>query len=406
MKKSYDVVIAGGSMVGATLATALGDSGLQVAVIEPQVPEPVSDKPDLRVSAITLASQTVFENLGVWDSMRRQRATPVERMQVWEGQSELTYDSADIGEPCLNWIVENRVMVNALVSRLRQQSNIEFVNPAHLANIEIETDRVRISLDNGRVLSARLLVGADGAESVVRRAAAIDWRRHDLGQSALVARIRTEHPHEHTAYQHFLPSGPLALLPLDDPHTVSMVWSADRPRARELAALDDSAFNHELQLAFGSLLGVLQVASPRVSFPLALGFADVYTRERIALIGDAAHTVHPLAGQGVNLGILDAVTLAEVLRAVTGRDIGLHRLLRRYERARKGADLGMQLVTGGFRYLFGSEWLPAQALRRAGLSLTERLPLLKNIIMQQASGLAGDLPLLARRSTQPAIATK
>lgn len=406
MKKSYDVVIAGGSMVGATLATALGDSGLQVAVIEPQVPEPVSDKPDLRVSAITLASQTVFENLGVWDSMRRQRATPVERMQVWEGQSELTYDSADIGEPCLNWIVENRVMVNALVSRLRQQSNIEFVNPAHLTNIEIETDRVRISLDNGRVLSARLLVGADGAESVVRRAAAIDWRRHDLGQSALVARIRTEHPHEHTAYQHFLPSGPLALLPLDDPHTVSMVWSADRPRARELAALDDSAFNHELQLAFGSLLGVLQVASPRVSFPLALGFADVYTRERIALIGDAAHTVHPLAGQGVNLGILDAVTLAEVLRAVTGRDIGLHRLLRRYERARKGADLGMQLVTGGFRYLFGSEWLPAQALRRAGLSLTERLPLLKNIIMQQASGLAGDLPLLARRSTQPAIATK
>jgi len=406
MKKSYDVVIAGGSMVGATLATALGDSGLQVAVIEPQGLEPVMDTPDLRVSAITLASQTVFENLDVWDSMRRQRATPVERMRVWEGQSELTYDSADIGEPCLNWIVENRVMVNALVSRLQQYSNIEYMNPAHLTSVEFDADRVRLTLDRGQVLSARLLVGADGAESAVRQAADIDWRRHDLEQSALVARIRTEHPHEHTAYQHFLPSGPLALLPLDDPYTVSMVWSADRPRARELAAMDDSAFDLELQQAFGSQLGALQAASPRVSFPLALGFADAYTRERVALIGDAAHTVHPLAGQGVNLGILDAVSLAEVLRAVAGRDIGQHRLLRRYERARKGADLGMQLVTGGFRYLFGSEWLPARALRQTGLSLTERLPPLKNAIMRQASGLTGELPALARRSVRPAATTE
>jgi 2-octaprenylphenol hydroxylase len=406
MKKSYDVVIAGGSMVGATLATALGDSGLQVAVIEPHILGSLTDEPDLRVSAVTLASQTVFENLGVWEAMRRHRAAPVERMRVWEGQSELTYDSADIGEPCLNWIVENRVMVHALMSRLRQQSNVELVNPAHLTAVEIEADRVRVSLDGGRVLSARLLVGADGAESAVRKAAAINWRRHDLDQLALVARIRTEHPHDHTAYQHFLPSGPLALLPLEDLHTVSMVWSADRPRARVLAALDDPAFNLELQQAFGPQLGRLQVTSPRVSFPLALGFADVYTRERIVLIGDAAHTVHPLAGQGVNLGILDAVTLAEVLRAVSGRDIGQHRLLRRYERSRKGPDLGMQLVTGGFRYLFGSDWPAVRAFRRTGLSLTERVPPLKNAIMRQASGLTGELPALARRSARPAPPTE
>jgi 2-octaprenylphenol hydroxylase len=398
MKKSYDVVIAGGSMVGATLAAALGDSRLQVAVIEPQPLEPITDQPDLRVSAITLASQTVFENLDVWDAMRRQRAAPVERMQIWDGQSVLNYDSADIGEPCLTWIVENRVMVNALVSRLRQYSNVELLNPAQLTAVDMDADRVRISLNTGSVLTARLLVGADGADSAVRKAAAIDWRRHDLDQSALVARIRTEHPHEHTAYQHFLPSGPLALLPLDDVHTVSMVWSADRPRARVLAALDDPAFNLELQQAFGSKLGRLQVASPRVSFPLALGFADTYTCERIALIGDAAHTVHPLAGQGVNLGILDAVTLAEVLQGAIGRDIGLHPLLRRYERVRKGADLGMQLVTGGFRYLFGSEWPPIRAFRRGGLSLTERLLPLKNAIMRQASGLTGELPKLARRT--------
>jgi 2-octaprenylphenol hydroxylase len=399
MKREYDVVIAGGGMVGGTLACALGGSALRVAVIEPQPPTAAGDGYDLRVSAITPASQTVFENLGAWDGMRRRRVSPVETMRVWEQAGEVNYDSADIGEPCLAWIVENRVIVAALAERLPAFANIEVMSPARVDEIEIGDGRVTARLDNGRSLAARLLVGADGAESRVRQAAAIGWRRHDLGQAAIVAVVRVERPHARCAYQHFLPTGPLAFLPLDDPHTVSIVWSADTARAHALMALDDAAFNTALQAAFGDRLGAVRLAGARAAIPLALGFAENYTGHRIALIGDAAHTVHPLAGQGVNLGILDAAVLAETLLEAVGRqrDPGAHPLLRRYERARKGADVGMQLVTGGFRYLFGSGWPGVQPLRVAGLRLTERLPLLKNAFMRRASGRDGELPRLARR---------
>ena len=397
MKKIYDVVIAGGGMVGSTLACALGGSHLKVAVIEPQSPHIASDDYDLRVSAITPASQTVFENLGAWDGMRARRVAPVEQMRVWEGQNVLSYDSAEIGEPALAWIIENRVMVAALAGRLRQQAEVELLCPARLGEVVLNEDTATLRLEDGRRLDTRLLVGADGADSRVRAAAAIDWTRHDLGQSAIIAVVRTEQPHLRTAWQHFLPTGPLAFLPLADPHTVSIVWSADRARAQELVHLDDTAFNSALQAAFGDALGWVQLASARAAIPLALGFARVYTQHRVALIGDAAHTVHPLAGQGVNLGILDAATLAEVLRAASGRDPGQALLLRRYERARKGADVGMQLITGGFRYLFGSERAPLPALRGAGLALTERLAPLKHFFMRRASGLSGELPRLARR---------
>lgn len=399
MKREYDVVIAGGGMVGNTLACALGGSSLKVAVVEPQAAAAVPEGYDLRVSAVTSASQTVFENLGAWDGMRRRRVAPVEAMRVWERDSVLHYDSAEIGEPCLAWIVENRVIVAALAERFAAFANIEVVRPARVEGIEIGEQRVAVGLDNGRSLVTRLLVGADGAESRVRQAAAIGWRRHDLGQAAIVAMVHLDRPHGNCAYQNFLPSGPLAFLPLDEPNTVSIVWSADKVRAAELLALDDGAFNVALQAAFGDDLGTVRVTSPRAALPLALGFAEHYTRHRIALIGDAAHTVHPLAGQGVNLGILDAATLAATLHAAAARrrDPGAHPLLRRYERARKGADVGMQLVTGGFRYLFGSELAPLRAVRGLGLAVTERLPALRHFLMRRASGLTGDLPPLARR---------
>lgn len=399
MKLDYDVLIAGGGMVGATLACALGGSGLRIGVIEPQAPAAPTGDYDLRVSAITLASQTVFENLGAWPGMCARRVASVEAMRIREGVSTLNFDSADIGEPNLAWIIENGVIVAALAERMRQFANIELLSPARLGGVQIGAAQVTVQLDSGRVLGAALLVGADGAESRVRRAAAIGWTRHDLGQSAIVAVVQTERPHGHTAYQHFLATGPLALLPLDEPQTMSIVWSADSSRAGELMALDDAGFNAELQAAFGDALGLLRLASRRAAIPLALGFARAYTAPRIALIGDAAHTVHPLAGQGVNLGVLDAATLAELLLAAAGqkRDLGAHALLRRYERARKGADVGMQAVTGGFRYLFGSTLPGVRALRDAGLDFTERLPPLKRFFMRRASGLAGELPRLARR---------
>jgi 2-octaprenylphenol hydroxylase len=399
MNKQYDVLIAGGGMVGGTLACALGGGSLKVGVIEPQLISAADTSYGLRVSAITLASQTVFENVGAWAGMCTQRVAPVEVMRIWEGDSVLNFDSADIGEPCLAWIIDNRVIVAALAARLRQFANIDVLSPARLATAQFGEEWVSVRLDDGRALQTKLLVGADGAESRVRRAAGIEWIRHDLGQSAIVAVVCTERPHARTAWQHFLATGPLAFLPLADPHQVSIVWSADTARAAELMQLDDTTFNAELQAAFGDHLGNVQLGSARAAIPLALGFAHDYTAHRIALIGDAAHTVHPLAGQGVNLGILDAATLAEILLAAVGqkRDLGAHALLRRYARARKGADVGMQVVTGGFRYLFGSRFPGVQGLRAAGLGLTEHLPVLKEFFMRRASGLAGELPRLAQR---------
>jgi 2-polyprenylphenol 6-hydroxylase len=399
MNTDYDILIAGGGMVGGTLACALGGSGLRVGVIEPQTVAATEKGPGLRVSAITLASQTVFENVGAWADMRAQRAAPVEAMRIWEDNSILNFDSAEIGEPCLAWIIENSVMVAALAARMGQFPNIEVLSPARVATAQFGDEEVSVRLEDGRALQTKLLVGADGADSRVRRAAGIDWTRHDLGQSAIVALVQTERPHARTAWQHFLATGPLAFLPLADPQQVSIVWSADTARAAELMHLDNAAFNTELQAAFGDHLGSVQLASERAAIPLALGFARDYSTQRVALIGDAAHTVHPLAGQGVNLGILDAATLAEILLVAAGqkRDLGAYAVLRRYERARKGADVGMQAVTGGFRYLFGSHLPGLHVLRDAGLRFTEQLPPLKDYLMRRASGLAGELPRLAQR---------
>jgi 2-octaprenylphenol hydroxylase len=399
MNSQYDVLIAGGGMVGGSLACALGSSGLKVGVIEPQAAATPEKDRGLRVSAITLASQTVFENVGAWDGMRAQRAAPVEEMRIWEGSSILNFDSADIGEPYLAWIIENSVIVGALAARMRQFANIEALSPARVATAQFGEEQVSVRLEDGRELQTKLLVGADGADSRVRRAAGIGWTRHDLGQSAIVALVKIERPHARTAWQHFLATGPLAFLPLADPQLVSIVWSADTVRAAELMYLDAPAFNAELQAAFGDHLGNVRLASERAAIPLALGFARDYSAHRVVLIGDAAHTVHPLAGQGVNLGILDAATLAEILLAAGGqkRDLGAQSLLRRYERARKGADVGMQAVTGGFRYLFGSQLPGMRALRDMGLRFTEHLPPLKNYFMRRASGLAGELPRLAQR---------
>lgn len=408
MTKNCDILIAGGGMVGGTLACALGGSGLGIVVIEPQAHTATQRMAGLRVSAITPASQTVFENVGAWAGMRTPRAdnagavflpAPVEAMRIREDNSILNFDGADIGEPCLAWIIDNSVIVAALAARMRQFPNIEVLSPARVDSVRIDGECARVRLDDSRELEAKLLVGADGAASRVRREAAIEWARHDLAQSAIVAVVHTERPHARTAYQNFLATGPLAFLPLDEAHTVSIVWSADQARAAALMALDDAAFNIELQAAFGDHLGRVRLASKRAAIPLALGFARDYSSRRVALIGDAAHTVHPLAGQGVNLGILDAATLAEILLAAAAqkRDLGAHAVLRRYERARKGADVGMQVVTGGFRYLFGSGLPGLRAVRGAGLRIADRLPPLKDYLMRHASGLAGELPRLAQR---------
>ncbi|MCR4346048.1 MAG: UbiH/UbiF/VisC/COQ6 family ubiquinone biosynthesis hydroxylase [Sulfuricaulis sp.] len=403
MKSSYDIVIVGGGMVGAALACALGNSSLKVALLDRTPAPPSTDKEyDLRVSAITWASRALFENLGVWEGMERRRAAPVREMQVWsgEGSGSIHFNAAEIGEAALSWIIENNVIQSALIERLHQFTNVHYLCPVEIADITLADNGAVVTLKDGRSLNAKLLVGADGADSVVRHAAAIETQSLNLHQKGIVATVTTEKPHEATARQRFLATGPLAFLPLGEAHTCSIVWSADTARADHLTALDDVAFIAELQKSFGDSLGLIQKISPRAAFPLALSHAKAYTAPHLALVGDAAHTVHPLAGQGVNLGFLDAATLAEVLldAAAKQKDIGAHEVLRRYERWRKGDNLAMVSITGGFKYLFGNELPVVSQLRNWGLDLTNAATPIKNLIMRRASGLEGDLPKLTRRA--------
>jgi 2-octaprenylphenol hydroxylase len=363
---AYDVVIAGGGMVGSMLACVLGDSSLKVALVEREQPPAVLGAAyELRVSALTLASRTMLEVLGVWRGIAQRRFAPVAAMRVWDGggQGEIRFDAAEIGEPALAYIVENNVIVAALHERLTQTMNVHRVSGA-IADIS-RNGEAHATLVDGRRLRARLLVAADGADSAVRGLLGIPQRRFELAQQGIVATVRTARAHESTAWQKFLPTGPLAFLPLPEPHTCSIVWSADRARAEELLALDDDAFRAALAQSFGDRLGEIESVSARAAFPLTLAHAERYAIERAVLVGDAAHTVHPLAGQGVNLGFLDAAALGEVLLAVTqeGRDIGALHVLRRYERWRKGENLAMLSATGGFKFLFGNDWPVVTASR-------------------------------------------
>jgi 2-octaprenylphenol hydroxylase len=404
MKSSYDIVIVGGGMVGAALACALGGADLKIAVLEARTPrEPPVNDYDLRVSAITLASRAFFENVGAWAGMTRRRVARIAAMRVWDenGSGHIEFDAADIAEPELAYIIENSVIQMALVERLQQFTNIHWLCPVEIAEMALSDAGAEVVLADGRRLAMRLLVGADGAGSRVREAAGIVFHRHDLRQTSIVATVRASAPHEHIARQRFLATGPLAFLPLPEPHTCSIVWSAETARAEELMTLDADRFRAELQAAFGSRLGEITSVSARAAFPLAISHAGAYARGRAVLVGDAAHTVHPLAGQGVNLGFLDAAELAGLIREAraAGRDIGAHTVLRRYERARKGDDLAMVSVTGGFRYLFSNRLPVVTGLRNFGLNIVNALPPVKNLIMRRASGLDGDLPRLARRTT-------
>jgi 2-octaprenylphenol hydroxylase len=397
--KSYDVIIVGGGMVGATLACDLARQHRRVALVEARPPQAFkSDDPfDLRVSAISRASQHIFEGLGVWPLIQAKRSQAYDRMTVWENdsQSEIRFDAADIGEPDLGHIIENRVIQTALLERLETLDEVELLCPERVKDIDYEEDRVQLELESGQQLSARLLVAADGARSWVREQAGIAHSViRDYDQKAVVCVVKTEQGHEYTAWQRFLSTGPLAFLPLPDRHYSSIVWSADTAVADEIMALDDEAFRAAITEAFQSRLGEVVWTSERAAFPLRGTQAGAYVKPRLALVGDAAHTIHPLAGQGVNLGLLDAAVLAEVLDGE--RDPGRYMTLRRYERIRRGENTLMMHSMEGFKRLFGSRLPVVSELRGLGLSIVNRSPLLKRQFMLQALGLAGERPKLAQ----------
>ncbi len=386
-----DLVIVGAGMVGATLALACGQAGMRVVIVDSQAPATdFPDEYDLRVSAITLASREIFRNLGIWQDLVQRRVCPVREMYVWDarGSGAIHFDAAELGEAQLGYIIENRAIIHAAHTHIARLPVVSLMCPATLVAIEVREAGVTATLSDGTALTAQLVVGADGAESRVRKLAGIDSRSGSYDQIAIVATVRTSAPHGEVARQVFLASGPLAFLPLCDPNLSSIVWSCDSRYGKSLLDLEDGAFRQELG-----------AVSARAAFPLGFAHAQHYVDARVALVGDAAHRVHPLAGQGVNLGLLDAATLAEVIGNAfrLGRDIGTSGVLRRFERWRKGDNLMMLAVTDIFKRAFGMDYWPIRAARNFGLTAADVLVPVKRLVMRRAVGLEGDLPPLAKR---------
>ncbi|WP_455217276.1 UbiH/UbiF/VisC/COQ6 family ubiquinone biosynthesis hydroxylase [Kaarinaea lacus] len=394
--KQYDVVIVGGGMVGSALACALAHSTerkkIKIALIEGREPEFnwADDNFDMRVSAITRASQRLFERLGVWESMVAERVSPYSEMHVWDatGDGIIHFDCAEIGEPNLGHIIENRVINKALMEQTGRYDNIDLYCPASPKRLLLHGDHAELELDDGTVLESELMVGADGGNSWVRSQAGIEVDTRNYSQQALVTTVKTQHHHQDAAWQRFLPSGPLAFLPLTNGYS-SIVWSTTPEQAKELIDLDESEFKTTLANAFEHKLGGVLEVGPRATFTLKGQHAKHYVKPHLALVGDAAHTIHPLAGQGVNLGFADVVELAEVIRNARhdGKAIGSFKILRRYERARRGDNLLMLESMGAFKNLFSNDSSALSQLRNLGLNITDKIAPVKHLFMRQAMGL-------------------
>ena len=389
-------------MVGAALACALAQRDFSVALLEAREPafdwDPAGH--DLRVSAITRASQRLLQNLGAWQAMLDERATPYQQMHVWDraGFGEIHFDAADLAEPDLGHIVENRVIVRALWELL-EGSRTEVLVPVRLAALDLSDGGAVLALDDGRTLNAGLVVGADGARSQVRELAGIESRGQPYDQHAVVATVRAELGNRSTAWQRFMRDGPLALLPLEQ-DLFSIVWSTAPNEAERLCALPEDEFNTLLTGASESRLGRLTLQGARAAFPLRLQHAERYVLPGLALVGDAAHVIHPLAGQGVNLGFLDAGALVDALIAgrERGRMPGALATLRRYERTRKGHNTATQLAMDAFKHLFSNDSSVLSLARNLGLGAAGRLTPLRRLFERVALGQGLELPTLSRPS--------
>ncbi|MBR7519563.1 2-octaprenyl-3-methyl-6-methoxy-1,4-benzoquinol hydroxylase [Pseudomonas juntendi] len=401
-----DLLIVGAGMVGSALALALRHSGLQILLLDGG---PLTVKPfdaqapfEPRVSALSAASQRILERLGAWEGIAQRRATPYSDMHVWDGSGtgQIHFSAASVHAQVLGHIVENRVVQDSLLERLHD-SDVGLLANARLEQLRRSGDDWLLTLADGRRLRAPLVVAADGAHSAVRRLAGCDTREWDYLHHAIVTSVRCSAGHQATAWQRFTDEGPLAFLPLTrdgQQDWCSIVWSTTPEQAERLMALDDAAFVQALERAFEGRLGSVLQADPRVCVPLRQRHAKRYVEHGLALVGDAAHTIHPLAGQGVNLGFLDAAVLADVLGKACERGERLAdvKVLSRYERRRMPHNLALMAAMEGFERLFQANPLPLRWLRNSGLKLVQQMPEVKAMFVRQALGLSGDLPELAR----------
>ncbi|MDE1210163.1 FAD-dependent 2-octaprenylphenol hydroxylase [Vibrio aestuarianus] len=401
MMQSVDIAIVGGGMVGLALAAAFKHSDLRIAVIEGNVPNgELNELPDVRVSALSRSSEMILRNLDAWSGILQRRAAPYSAMEVWERDSfaRIEFSANQLTQPDLGHIVENRVIQLALLEQVKKQANVTLYMPTKCQSLAVGESEAWLTLDNGQSLTAKLVVGADGANSWVRQQQDIPLTHWDYGHSAVVANIRTSEPHQSTARQIFTPQGPLAFLPMNDPHMSSIVWSTEPSRAERLVHLSEHEFNKMLTAEFDHRLGLCEVVGERAAFSLKMRYARDFALERIALVGDAAHTIHPLAGQGVNLGLLDAASLAQEVLALwsKGEDVGTKSNLRSYERWRKAEAAKMIAAMQGFKDLFEGDNPAKKLIRGIGMRLAGQLPGAKDEIMKRALGLKGHLPDLAK----------
>jgi 2-octaprenylphenol hydroxylase len=413
MKPDFDLLVIGGGMVGACLAALAANdpelSHLRIALLEPNPPTKPSAGADidLRVSAISRGSQRILESIGAWSHIPPEHVSAYSEMTVWDargrprGAASLHFSAAETSEPSLGAIVENRRIQWAIYESPAMRKRVTLLR-AELSGLEVGVEDAFVTLADGRRVGAELIAGADGAESLSRKLAGIETRGWEYDQRAFVTHVRTEHAHERTAWQRFLPSGPIAFLPLADGRS-SVVWTTTPDHAQSLVTCEPQQLARELADALGGVLGEVSVAGPRGQFPLRLTHAVQYCKPRFVLVGDAAHAVHPLAGQGVNLGFLDCAALVQTLSSELAAgsnpsDLGETRVLRRYERWRKSENALALGMIDGLNRLFSNSSVLLGLARQVGLSAVNRSALAKRFFIGRAMGTSGDAPAIVNRT--------
>lgn len=392
--KSFDIVIVGAGIAGAMMANILAQkTALSIAVVDLYAPKPAwsLDHVAPRVSAINHAATQAFHALGLWETLKAKRVSPYTHMSVWDHASvgQVDFDCSEVQQPFLGHIVENALMQETLLNALQSRPTVTCLWPLKLDSIEEKANGIVLMTKDKQALSARLVIAADGARSWVRTAANIATDSAPYHQTALVATVKTEKPHVKVARQCFMETGPLAFLPLEEPNSHSIVWSCEIEKANRLSAMSDSEFKAALSQAFDFQLGAVVSTSKRVGFPLVMRHVKQYVKPHLALVGDAAHTIHPLAGQGLNIGLMDVIYLAELITQACkkGKPFDSERLLKKYARARRAENAITVKAMGGFKALFGQQNASLILARSHGLRLANKLSVIKHIFIKHAMGL-------------------